>query len=491
MIVLEKYKLIEEIGKGGMGLVYKAEDQKVGRIVAIKELILPKDIKDSEKILSIERFKRESQVGYSLNHPNIVRFFDFGQENDRHFIAMEFLKGENLKDFIISNSLDNNQLIQIFIQIAQGLEFAHNNNIIHRDIKPANIQVLPNNKVKITDFGIAKIKDLKSELTQDGTMFGTLAYISPEQIMNSKAVDHRADIYSFGALMYELITGKAIFEGDNIGNIIYKILHLNPQPLNSFKDNLPNGLENIILRCLEKDLEKRYQDSDSIINDLKKVINNNNSNKIIFNSNKSDLKNTIKINTLDSEILDTEKTTNINCLEMTRGQKIFIKDYIQADNFTIGFNWLYKNNSINFDLSAILLSSNEKLEEEDNFVFYNNLISNCGSIRLDQSENNLYKGVIDVDLRTVPQNISRIKFLINSDNDLSNLENIELMIISNKDKSLLYKIDDFSVQKTAIIAEIYKYKDEWKLQATGEGYNYDLESFLKKYIIDSIEIDNS
>lgn len=493
MIVLEKYKLIEEVAKGGMGLVYRAEDQKLGRIVAIKELILPKNVKEYEKELLIERFKREAKVGSSLTHPNIVKFFDYGQENDRYFIAMEFLKGDNLKDFLINKYLNKEQLLQIFLQIAQGLDFAHNNKIIHRDIKPANIQVLPNNKIKITDFGIAKVKDTESDLTQDGSMFGTLGYISPEQIMNSKTVDHRSDIYSFGALMYEVIASQPLFNSENIGELVYKIFNSAPNSLSQIRPEIPEKVEAIIFKCLEKDPDRRYQNSIEIVNDLKGEINNDLSNKIVVKNTRLQNSETLKINVTNTKKIDADKTISLlvenGFIEMTRGQKIIIKDYIESKRFTIGVNWTYKTKPVNIDLSVMLLSENEKLEKDENFIFYNNLISPCLSVIIDQSENNLYKNIIDINLNNLPPDITRLKILINTDESkLTDLENIELSLISTKDKSLLYKINDFTLGKIGVIADIYKYKNEWKMQATGEGYDIDLESFLRGFASEQVEI---
>lgn len=490
MLVLDKYKILEEVGRGGMGLVYRAQDKKVGRVVAIKELIIPSNIQMNDKDVLIGRFKREAITSSSLSHPNIVTVFDFGEENDRHFIAMEFLKGDNLKDFFTKQDVSIEQLIHIFIQTAQGLEFAHSKNIIHRDIKPANIQILPGNIAKITDFGIAKIKDIESSFTQAGTMFGTLGYISPEQVTDSKNVDHRADIYSFGAMMYEVITGKVVFEGDNLGATVYKILMAKPQSLREIKTEIPENVEKIVLKCLEKDPAERYQSVEQIIGDLRKTVNDNTNNKIVFNSKKADLLNkTLKINNFEN-IEQTVKVVNENkYMEMTRGQNIFIKEYTNSEHFTIAVNWIYKNSPITVDLSAIMISEDEKLEKDENFIFYNNLISKCGSLRLDQSENNIYKSIIDIDLDNIPDDIAKIRILINTEEEnLSKLKNIELSIISQAEKSLLYKIDDFHEQKTGVIADLYKYKGSWKIKATGEGYNADLEGFLRKYVSESVEI---
>lgn len=499
MLVLNKYRMLEEIGKGGMGLVYRAQDEKVGRIVAIKELIIPIGTINKDKEMLIERFKREATTASSLSHPNIVTVFDFGEFDNRYFLAMEFLKGENLKEFFIKNHISIEEIIQIFIQAAEGINFAHSKDVIHRDIKPDNIHILPGNLVKITDFGIAKMKNIESNLTQDGHIFGTLGYISPEQVTNAKTVDHRADIYSFGAMMYEIITGSLLFEADNLAAIIYKILMVGPRSIKEINADIPEDIEKIILKCIEKDPKDRYQGTDELIKDLRKSINDNKSKKIVINSKKVNENNskTISFNTIKTNPIESDRTVKIskedsnsdNFLNMTRGQKVIIKEYIDSEAFTIGINWKYKNEPINIDLSAIMLSESGKLEKDENFVFYNNLVSGCRSIRLDQSDNTIYQTIIDLDLKKVPEDISRIKIIINTEkSSLKELENIELSIIGNK--SLIYSIDDFDIQKTGIIADIYQHKGEWKIQATGEGYNLDLEGLLKKYISESVEIYN-
>ncbi len=494
MIIMNKYLILEEIGKGGMGIVYRAKDEKVGRVVAIKELVIPNNISENDRNIFIERFKREAITASSLNHPNIVTVFDFGESYNRHFIAMEFLKGENLKDFFTNNNLPINDIISIFIQAGEGINFAHNKNIIHRDIKPANIQILSDNTVKITDFGIAKDKNKESSLTQNGSIFGTLGYISLEQVNNARLVDQRADIYSFGAMMYEVITGNILFDGDNLGATIYKILMAKPKPIREIKHDIPENLELIILKCLEKDPKDRYQSIKDVVKELKLVISDNDFSKIIINSQRSNQIEKLDTKTLNIEVtqkIDYENQIKNKSINMTRGQKIIVKDYIDSESFTIGVNWTYKNTPVNIDLSAIMLSESEKMEREEDFIFYNNLISGCGSIRLDKSENLIYKNIIDINLKLVPEYISRIKIIINAENKtLKELENIEFNLISENDNFLNYNIDDFNTQKTGVIADIYKHKNQWKIQATGEAYNLDLLGFLKEYISDSIIVQN-
>ncbi|MBC7473245.1 MAG: serine/threonine protein kinase, partial [Candidatus Sericytochromatia bacterium] len=260
MISLEKYNILREIGKGGMGLVYLAIDLKLDRTVAIKELIIGSTVsgKDREDIIS--RFKREAQTAAKLSHPNIITIYDVGEEQQKHYIAMEYLPGKTLKDYFDEKfEFSLEEAIDILLQIASGLDHAHSKSIIHRDIKPENIKVLDNNVIKLMDFGIASIENKTSGLTQDGTLLGTIAYISPEQLYNSKNVDTRADIFSFGSLIYEMFTGRLPFDADTIGATIVKIMSENPKPPKQINPNIKSELEDIILRCLEKDPDKRYQ----------------------------------------------------------------------------------------------------------------------------------------------------------------------------------------------------------------------------------------
>lgn len=475
VLIFDKYKTLNEAGRGGMGIVYKALDYKLGRIVAIKELVVSPSLKPAEKENIIQRFKRESEVSASLKHPNIVSVFDWGEFQSKHYIVMEFLTGKNLKEYINENeSININDMIEIFLQIAEGLNYSHNRKIIHRDIKPANIQILENSfKAKITDFGLVKNENVTSDITQDGSMFGTLGYISPEQLINSKNVDRRTDIFSFGALMYEMLTGKLPFDGDTFPEIIYAILNKNQDSIRALNSEVPENLENIVNKAMEKDMDKRYQSCELIIKDLKACINKDEKKVIHFkNKKKQDNDNLIDTLIIPSKIDFIKK--------LIRGEKILIRDYFQLNQFSVGIN---KNTNLDdVEFSALLLSENEKLEVEENFIFFNNKYSPCGTVNIDSAENKKFFRMFEINLDNVPETISKILFVISSENDqpLSSIVPLKLEIIENFN-AIEYQIDDFTTEKTAVIAEIYKHKGEWKIFASYDGYNKNLFDFLNLY----------
>ncbi|MFN4151821.1 MAG: serine/threonine-protein kinase, partial [Candidatus Sericytochromatia bacterium] len=301
-LILGKYKLLEEIGKGGMGRVYKAEDIRLDRIVAIKELVISDLLEENERLEIVERFRREAQSAAGLNHPNIVTIYDVLEENQRHYIAMEYASGKTLKNKMDENykfTLD--ELLDIFIQIAAGLEHAHSKGIIHRDIKPDNIKIVDDNVVKIMDFGIASMERKKDSITQRGSLMGTLGYISPEQLYNSNKVDSRADIFSFGAMLYEFFTKKLPFEGENIAEVIMNIMTLTPILPSKYNINMHPKIENLILKCLDKDPEKRYQKFKEISSEL--MI-------LKFSENSGELK-------LSDAVYDTGLLGEVNQLRLT------------------------------------------------------------------------------------------------------------------------------------------------------------------------------
>ncbi|PKL75995.1 MAG: hypothetical protein CVV27_12530 [Candidatus Melainabacteria bacterium HGW-Melainabacteria-1] len=268
-IVLQKYRILEEIGRGGMGVIYLAEDIRLGRQVAIKELVLSRTIQGKDRDDIISRFQREARTTSTLNHPNIVTIFDVGEDQRRHYIAMEYLPGQTLKDYLEENyNFMLEDIVDIFIQIASALDHAHAKGVIHRDIKPDNVKILQDNVAKIMDFGIAGLENRNSNLTQDGTILGTIAYISPEQLYNSKNVTVKADLFSYGVMMYELFTHKLPFEGDTVGATIMRIMSEQPVPPRELNPRIPDKLEQIILRLLQKEPSQRYESARHVVEEL-------------------------------------------------------------------------------------------------------------------------------------------------------------------------------------------------------------------------------
>jgi serine/threonine protein kinase/Flp pilus assembly protein TadD len=261
--VIGHYRIVEKIGAGGMGEVYLAEDTALNRKVALK--FLPPHLCQDPDCRA--RFTREAQAAAKLNHPNIVTIHDVGEHEGRAFIAMEYLEGASLGEYIKSKKLSWQEIIGLAIQIAEGIGEAHNCGIIHRDIKPSNILVDHKGRVKILDFGLAAIKGEK-KLTQTGSTLGTLHYMSPEQT-RGETVDERSDIFSLGAVIYEMITGQIPFRGDHEPAIMYAIAYEAPEPLARFKAGVSEEVQRIISKALAKDRNERYQQLDELLTDLK------------------------------------------------------------------------------------------------------------------------------------------------------------------------------------------------------------------------------
>ncbi len=259
-----KYKINEVLGRGGMGIVYKAEDAKLKRNVALK-FLPPELMRDDE---AKERFVLEAQTAAALSHPNICTIHEIDEEEGKSFIAMEYIEGQNLRENIKRGPLGINEVLDVAIQVAEGLEEAHKKEIIHRDIKSANIMVTDKGQAKIMDFGLAKVKG-GSLLTREGTTLGTLAYMSPEQA-RGRDVDHRSDIWSLGVVIYEMLCGQLPFTGDHEASILYSVVHEEPKPLKAVKPDIPTELQHIINHALKKKPESRYSSAGEILNDLKK-----------------------------------------------------------------------------------------------------------------------------------------------------------------------------------------------------------------------------
>jgi serine/threonine protein kinase/tetratricopeptide (TPR) repeat protein len=259
---ISHYKILEKIGEGGMGVVYKAEDTKLRRTVALK-FLPPELTKDQE---AKERFIQEAQAAAALDHPNICTVYEIDESDGQTFISMAYIKGQTLKDNLEFGPLEIQDAQGIILQIAQGLHEAHQNGIVHRDIKPGNIMITEKGQAKITDFGLAKL-EWGADITKTITIMGTVAYMSPEQAQGKK-VDLRSDIWSLGVLFYEMLTGHLPFGRDTYQAGLYAIMHEEPKPLSSFRSDVPEMLDMVIAKSLEKDISRRYQSLEDFIQDL-------------------------------------------------------------------------------------------------------------------------------------------------------------------------------------------------------------------------------
>ncbi len=279
---ISHYRILEKLGGGGMGVVYKAEDTKLPRFVALKFLVGAHGMRPGEgerrsplhDPVALERFKREARAASALNHPNIIVIHDIDEAEGVHYIAMEHVAGKTLDRLIARHGLRLNEALKYAVQMATALAKAHSAGIVHRDLKPTNVMVTDDGLVKVLDFGLAKLTEAAptadaetavtlEPTTEEGTIVGTVGYMSPEQA-EGKAVDARSDIFSFGSVLYEMLTGQRAFQGETKASTIAAILREEPKPLSQIAEGLPREVERIVRRCLRKDPAHRFQHMDDL-----------------------------------------------------------------------------------------------------------------------------------------------------------------------------------------------------------------------------------
>jgi serine/threonine-protein kinase len=263
---LGRYRVVRELGRGAMGVVYLAEDESLQRQVAVKTLLLPEEENSAERRNLEARFIQEAKAAGGLNHPGIITIHDLGREGDWLYIAMEVLEGTELKDRMLAGPMPLDEAVDIAAQVASALAAAHARGVVHRDVKPGNIMLVGARHAKIMDFGIARMKSSDIR-TQSGTMMGSPKYMSPEQV-GGHPVDHRSDVFSLGVLLYEMLAGQPAFAEANLGALLNAIMRSQPAPLSELRPEVPASLDLVIARAMHKNPQARYQDAAEMARDL-------------------------------------------------------------------------------------------------------------------------------------------------------------------------------------------------------------------------------
>jgi len=264
--MLGRYEVLAELGKGAMGVVYRANDPLLSRTVAIKTVIMSDDPKELAEYEA--RFNQEAKAAGGLNHPNIVTIYDIGKSGNVAYMAMELLEGSELRASMSNGRpIESARAVEIAAQVAEGLAYAHQHGVVHRDVKPANIMILRSGPAKITDFGIARMRQAEVK-TQTGIMMGSPRYMSPEQVAGKRA-EPRSDIFSLGVILYEMLTGKPAFTGEDVTSVMFQILNVVPPPPSSVNPGVPAVLDFIVAKALAKTAEERYQDAGEFAHDLR------------------------------------------------------------------------------------------------------------------------------------------------------------------------------------------------------------------------------
>lgn len=263
---LGRYRVLRELGRGAMGVVYLAEDESLQRQLAVKTLLLPEEGNSAERRNLEARFIQEAKAAGGLNHPGIITIHDLGRHGDLLYIAMELLEGTELRDRMLAGPMPLDEALDIAQQVASALAAAHARGVVHRDIKPGNIMLVGQRHAKIMDFGIARMKS-SDVRTQSGTMMGSPKFMSPEQV-GGHPVDHRSDIFSLGSLLYEMVTGQPAFVAANLGALLNAIMRSSPTPPAELRPDVPPGVEAVIARAMQKNPQARYQDAAEMARDL-------------------------------------------------------------------------------------------------------------------------------------------------------------------------------------------------------------------------------